>query len=75
MKEVITKRVILKNIDGSYLIPYVDVIDDNLPDGFTFTNSEITGAAKNPGEYRFNIISENTSVPVIMNVSNIIRIS
>lgn len=25
MKEVITKRVILKNIDGSYLIPYVDV--------------------------------------------------
>ena len=48
---------------------------NNLPDGFTFANSEITGAAKNPGEYRFNIISENTSVPVIMNVSNIIRIS
>lgn len=48
---------------------------NNLPTGFTFANSEITGAAKNPGEYRFNIVSEATTVPVIMKVSNIIRIS
>lgn len=48
---------------------------NNLPAGFTFANSEITGAAKNPGEYRFNIVSEAITVPVIMKVSNIIRIS
>ena len=48
---------------------------NNLPAGFTFANSEITGAAKNPGEYRFNIVSEAMTVPVIMKVSNIIRIS
>lgn len=48
---------------------------NNLPSGFTFANSEITGAAKSAGEYRFNIVSEGNSVPVIMSVSNIIRIA
>lgn len=48
---------------------------NNLPSGFTFANSEITGAAKSAGEYRFNIVSEGNSVPVIMNVSNVIRIA
>jgi hypothetical protein len=48
---------------------------NDLPSGFTFANSEITGAAKSAGEYRFNIVSEGNSVPVIMSVSNIIRIA
>lgn len=48
MKEVITKRVILKNIDGSYLIPYVDVIDDNLPNEFkTYSSVKIDTLLEN----------------------------
>ena len=47
---------------------------NNLPAGFSFIDNEIVGAAKNPGEYKFNIVSESISVPVTFKVKNIIRI-
>lgn len=48
---------------------------NNLPEGFSFINNEICGAAKNPGEYKCNIISEAVSIPVKFIVKNIIRIA
>lgn len=48
---------------------------NNLPAGFSFIDNEITGSAKNPGEYKFNIVSESVSVPVTFKVKNIIRIA
>ena len=48
---------------------------NNLPQGFTFANDTISGASKSAGTFKFNIVTENTSVPVIFNVSNVIRIT
>ena len=48
---------------------------NNLPQGFNFANDTITGASKSAGTFKFNIVTENTSVPVIFNVSNVIRIT
>lgn len=46
-----------------------------LPHGFTFANDEITGAGTTAGSYRCNIVTENVSIPVRINISNVIRIS
>ena len=48
---------------------------NNLPQGFNFANDTISGASKSAGTFKFNIVTENTSVPVIFNVSNVIRIT
>lgn len=48
---------------------------NNLPQGFTFTNDIITGASKVAGTFKCNIVTENVSMPIIFNVSNIIRIT
>lgn len=48
---------------------------NNLPTGFIFTDNSIVGTVKNPGEYRFNIVSESSMVPVILTATNVIRIS
>ena len=46
-----------------------------LPHGFTFANDEITGAGTTAGSYRCNIVTDNVSIPVRINISNVIRIS
>lgn len=48
---------------------------NNLPTGFVFNDNAIVGTVKNPGEYKFNITSESTSIPVTLIASNVIRIS
>lgn len=88
MQTISAKTVILKDVSGNYLLPYVEPtpLVTTISDGLMSKEDKIkldsmseggsgTGGAKNPGEYRFNIVSEATTVPVIMKVSNIIRIS
>lgn len=48
---------------------------NGLPQGFTFANDEITGAGTTAGSYRCNIVTEAVSIPVRINISNVIRIS
>lgn len=48
---------------------------NNLPQGFTFANDTITGASKVAGTFKCNIVTENVSMPIIFNVSNVIRIT
>ena len=48
---------------------------NNLPQGFTFANDTISGASKSAGTFKCNIVTENVSMPIIFNVSNIIRIT
>jgi hypothetical protein len=48
---------------------------NGLPQGFTFANDEITGAGTTAGSYRCNIVTDAVSIPVRINISNIIRIS
>lgn len=48
---------------------------NNIPSGFKFVNNELVGAVKNPGEYKFNIVSETVSLPVTLIATNVIRIS
>lgn len=48
---------------------------NNLPIGLTFANDEITGAIDTAGTYTCNIVTDNISVPLKFNVSNVIRIT
>lgn len=74
----VVSSIDLKLAINQFITLHVDIPGakiNNLPVGFTFANNEITGAAKNPGEYNFNIVSDSVTLPVKFTVSNIIRIS